>query len=139
MFFPGTLLIDEKRRLEARIATLEEELEEEQSNNEIFQDRARKAQLNIEQLTTELANERSSAQKNESGRLLLERQNKELKAKLTELETAQRTKTKATITALESKLANLEEQLEVSKPSLSEKFRILNYIAFFNCFMIFPG
>lgn len=109
----GTLLIDEKRRLEARIATLEEELEEEQSNNEILLDRARKAQMSVDQLTAELANERSSAQKHESSRLLLERQNKELKAKLTELETSQRTKTKATITTLESKIANLEEQLEV--------------------------
>lgn len=47
-----TLLADEKRRLEARIQTLEEELEEEQSNSEILMDRARKAQLSIEQLTT---------------------------------------------------------------------------------------
>lgn len=112
--FTGSLLIDEKRRLEARISTLEEEIEEEQSNNEILQDRARKAQLNIEQLTTELANERSSAQKQEGQRVVLERQNKDLKAKLAELETAQRTKTKATIAALESKISNLEEQLDVS-------------------------
>lgn len=107
-------MIDEKRRLEARIATLEEELEEEQSNNEILVDRARKAQMSVDQLTAELANERSTSQKQESNRLLLERQNKELKAKLAELETAQRTKTKATIAALESKISNLEEQLEVS-------------------------
>lgn len=46
-----TLLVDEKRRLEARIATLEEELEEEQSNAEVLTDRARKAQIAIEQLT----------------------------------------------------------------------------------------
>lgn len=109
----GSLLIDEKRRLEARIATLEEELEEEQSSNEVLLDRARKAQLSVDQLTTELANERSASLKIESNRLLLERQNKELKAKLTELETAQRTKVKATIATLESKIANLEEQLEV--------------------------
>lgn len=107
-------MIDDKRRLEARIATLEEELEDEQTNNELLSDRARKAQLTVEQLTTELANERAAAQKQESSRLLLERQNKELKAKLAELETAQRTKTKATIAALESKIGNLEEQLEVS-------------------------
>lgn len=31
----GTILLDEKRRLDARIATLEEELEEEQSTNEV--------------------------------------------------------------------------------------------------------
>ena len=48
----STLLLDEKRRLEARIATLEEELEEEQGNSEILMDRARKAQISIEQLTT---------------------------------------------------------------------------------------
>lgn len=108
----STLLIDEKRRLEARISTLEEELEEEQSNSEILMDRARKAQLTIEQLTTDLASERSTTQKLESSRMILERQNKELKAKLTELETNQRTKTKATIATLESKINNVEEQLE---------------------------
>lgn len=45
-------MVDEKRRLEARIASLEEELEEEQSNSEMLMDKARKAQLTIEQLTT---------------------------------------------------------------------------------------
>jgi myosin protein heavy chain len=60
----------------------------------------------------DLAAERSTTQKLETGRMLLERQNKDLKAKLVELETAQRTKTKATIATLESKISNLEEQLE---------------------------
>jgi myosin protein heavy chain len=52
LIYYSTLLLDEKRRLEARIATLEEELEEEQSNSEILMDRSRKAQMSIEQLTT---------------------------------------------------------------------------------------
>jgi len=108
----GTLMADEKRRLEARIQALEEELEEEQSNSEAALDRNRKAQLNIEQITTELTSERSVSHKIENQRSLLEKQNKELKAKLCELETSQRTRTKATITALEAKVANLEEQLE---------------------------
>lgn len=60
----------------------------------------------------DLGNERATTQRLESNRMLLERQNKELKAKLTELETNQRTKTKATIAALESKILTLEEQLE---------------------------
>ncbi len=60
----------------------------------------------------DLAGERSTTQKLESNRLLLERQNKELKTKLAELETNQRTKTKAVIATLESKINNLEEQLE---------------------------
>lgn len=42
----------------------------------------------------ELGTEKSATQKLESGKLVLERQNKELKAKLNELETNQRTKTK---------------------------------------------
>ncbi|CRL04792.1 CLUMA_CG017848, isoform A [Clunio marinus] len=108
----GSLIIDEKRRLEARISALEEELEEEQSNAELLVDRNRKAQLNIEQLTTELATEKSNAQKHENARTLLERQNKDLKAKLAEFETTQRTKLKAQVSALEAKINNLNEQIE---------------------------
>ena len=72
----SNLLADEKRRLEARISALEDELEEEQSNSEILMDRARKGQLQLEQTTTELAAERSTTQKLESSRMMLERQNK---------------------------------------------------------------
>jgi len=74
-------------------------------------ERAKKAQIQIEQMTTELAQERGQVQKLENSKMLLERQNKEQKAKLQELETSQRAKAKATIAALESKIANLEEQL----------------------------
>ena len=82
-----------------------------QGNSEMLMERAKKAQVSIEQLTTELAQERGQVQKYENSKMLLERQNKELKAKLQELETSQRAKAKATIAALESKIANLEEQL----------------------------
>lgn len=109
----STLLIDEKKRLEARIAALEEDLDEEQSNNEILNDRLRKAQNQIDQVTMELGTEKGVTQKLESGKLVLERQNKELKVKLAELETASRTKNKGVITSLELKVTNLEEQLEV--------------------------
>ncbi|NWR96372.1 MYH11 protein, partial [Motacilla alba] len=107
-----TSLQDEKRRLEARIAQLEEELEEEQSNIEAMGDRMRKAVQQAEQLNNELATERSTAQKNENARQQLERQNKELKSKLQEMEGAVKNKFKATIAALEAKIASLEEQLE---------------------------
>lgn len=39
--------MEEKRRLEARIAQLEEELEEEQGNTEIINDRLKKANLQV--------------------------------------------------------------------------------------------
>lgn len=43
----GGLNIDEKRRLEDKIAALEEELEEEQSNVELAVDKQRKAQSQV--------------------------------------------------------------------------------------------
>ncbi|NWX08377.1 MYH10 protein, partial [Caloenas nicobarica] len=105
-------LLDEKRRLEARIAQLEEELEEEQSNMELLNERFRKTTLQVDTLNSELAGERSAAQKSENARQQLERQNKELKAKLQELEGSVKSKFKATISALEAKIVQLEEQLE---------------------------
>lgn len=45
-FFRAALL-DEKRRLEARIAQLEEELEEEQGNMELLNDRFRKTTMQV--------------------------------------------------------------------------------------------
>lgn len=47
--FCRSALADEKRRLEAKISQLEEELEEEQSNMEILNDRLRKS---TQQVTT---------------------------------------------------------------------------------------
>ncbi|XP_053540248.1 myosin-10 isoform X1 [Ictalurus punctatus] len=105
-------LMDEKRRLEARIAQLEEELEEEQSNMELLNDRFRKTSMQVDTLSTELAGERSTAQKSETARQQLERQNKDLKAKLQELEGSVKSKFKSTIAALEAKILQLEEQLE---------------------------
>uniref|UniRef100_A0AAR2KAU9 Myosin, heavy chain 11a, smooth muscle n=1 Tax=Pygocentrus nattereri TaxID=42514 RepID=A0AAR2KAU9_PYGNA len=104
--------IDEKRRLEAKIAQLEEELEEEQGNMEMLNDRLRKSAQQVDQLTNELQTERSTSQKNESARQQMERQNKELKTKLQEMENQVKSKFKSSISALEAKVAQLEEQLE---------------------------
>ena len=60
-------------------------------------ERAKKAQVSIEQMTTELAQERGQVQKYENSKMLLERQNKELKAKLEEVENSNRAKAKAAI------------------------------------------
>lgn len=133
-------MADEKRRLEARISQLEEELEEEQGNMEILNDRLRKSTQQVtgqelfftlgcdqirclipfctlslsqvDQLTNELQTERTTSQKNESARQQMERQNKELKTKLQEMENQVKSKFKSSITALEAKVAQLEEQLE---------------------------
>nr|AAI70424.1 LOC398083 protein [Xenopus laevis] len=108
----GALALEEKRRLESRIAQLEEELEEEQGNTELVNDRLKKSTLQIDQLNTDLTAERSNAQKNENARQQMDRQNKELKTKLQEMEGIVKSKFKANITALEAKIAQLEEQLD---------------------------
>lgn len=66
----------------------------------------------VDQLTNELQAERTTSQKNESARQLMERQNKDLKAKLQEMENQVKSKFKSSISALEAKVAQLEEQLE---------------------------
>uniref|UniRef100_A0A4W3JNU4 Myosin-9 n=1 Tax=Callorhinchus milii TaxID=7868 RepID=A0A4W3JNU4_CALMI len=108
-----SLALDEKRRLESRIAQLEEEVEEEQTNSEMANDRLRKSNLQVDQLTADLTAERSNAQKAENARQQLDRQNKELKLKLQEADNSIKSRYKASISALEAKVAQLEEQLDV--------------------------
>ena len=67
----------------------------------------------LDQLTADLNSEKSVTQKLENQRTTLERQNKELKEKLNELENTLRTRTKATIASLEGKISSLEEQLDI--------------------------
>ncbi|XP_062394116.1 LOW QUALITY PROTEIN: myosin-10 [Sardina pilchardus] len=105
-------LSDEKRRLEARVTQLEEELEEEQSNAELLAERQRKAALQMETLTVQLAGERTLVQKAEGARDAFERQNKELKSRLGEMEGAVKGKHRLSVAALEAKVDAMEEQLE---------------------------
>uniref|UniRef100_A0A672TAP4 Myosin-10-like n=1 Tax=Sinocyclocheilus grahami TaxID=75366 RepID=A0A672TAP4_SINGR len=105
-------LLEEKRRLEARITQLEEELEEEQCNAELLAERQRKSILQVETLTVQLSGERTLAQKSESARETLERQNKELKTRLNEMEGAVKGKHRLSVVALEAKIESVEEQLE---------------------------
>ncbi|XP_056608312.1 myosin-9 isoform X2 [Triplophysa dalaica] len=109
----GALGSEERRRLESRIAQLEEELEEEQNNTELVNDRLKRSLLQVDQTNVELTAERSTSQRLEGARSQMERQNKEMKLKLTELEGAVKSKYKATIGALEAKISQLEEQLDV--------------------------
>ncbi|XP_069023009.1 myosin-9-like [Embiotoca jacksoni] len=121
----NSLLADEKRRLEARITQLEEELEEEQLNTEMVNDRLKRTTLQTEQLTTELGAERSTSQRLEGSRSQLDRQNKELKLKLQELEGTVKSKYKSTITTMEAKIAQLEEQLDIESKERQQASRLV--------------
>ncbi|GCC45858.1 hypothetical protein chiPu_0030280, partial [Chiloscyllium punctatum] len=66
----------------------------------------------VETVTSELSAERSLSQRLENTRQQLERQNKELRAKLQELEGVLRSKYRTNMASLELKISQLEEQLE---------------------------
>uniref|UniRef100_A0A665X8V9 Myosin-9 n=1 Tax=Echeneis naucrates TaxID=173247 RepID=A0A665X8V9_ECHNA len=122
----NSLLTEEKRRLEARITQLEDELEEEQLNTEMVNDRMRRTTLQVRthNLTTELSGERSNSQRLEGARSQLDRQNKELKLKLQELEGTIKSKYKSSITILEAKIAQLEEQLDIESKERQQASRL---------------
>lgn len=105
--------LEEKRRLEARIAELQDEVEDESNNAMVATDRMNRTLLQVEQLTAELNAERSMAQKLENEKSQLDRQNKDLRAKISEMETEMKVRSKAAMQALEAKIANLQEQLDI--------------------------
>ncbi|XP_021164077.2 myosin-9 isoform X2 [Fundulus heteroclitus] len=121
----NSLLTDEKRRLEARITQLEEELDEEHLNTEMVNDRLKRTVMQTDQLTTELSSERSNSQRLEGARSQLDRQNKELKIKLQELEVTIKSKYKSSITTLEARIAQLEEQLDVESKERQQASRLV--------------
>lgn len=60
--------------MDGRIATLEEDLEEEQMNNESAVDRARKAQEQVDQMTSDITQFQSNISKLEKTKGQLEKQ-----------------------------------------------------------------
>lgn len=115
------VLYEEKRRLETKIGELEEELEDEQNNNEQMLDKFKKVQFDLEKMTTDLNIERSNCGKNENAKILMEKQNRELRDKLVELEEVAKGRSKSVISNLEAKVAAVEEQLHLEA---NEKHRI---------------
>ena len=63
-------------------------------------------------MNTELSAERGNVQTLDNARMTLERQNKDLMAKLADLESSLRSRSKNTIATLETKVGQLEIQLD---------------------------
>ncbi|EFO26078.1 myosin [Loa loa] len=101
---------EDKKRLETKIHELEELLEEEQNNSELSNDKLKKAQIQLETLTTELAAERSLCEKLEADKQYFEKQCKDLKVTLEEMENDMRTRNRGQLAALEAKLQAANEQ-----------------------------
>ena len=80
-----------------------------------------------DQAAADAATERSNAQRLEAERALLDRQNKELRAKLDETESQNKARAKASQQAFDSKIAGLEEQLEAEMRSVCTGETSLHY------------
>ncbi|XP_065898509.1 myosin-9-like [Dysidea avara] len=107
-----TQLTEEKRRLENRIVQLEEDLDEEQNNAETSADKYRKALQQVDSMNLELQAAQSREQKATNTCSTLERQVKDLRSKVEELEASGGRRLKAQVSNLEAKISSLEDQLE---------------------------
>ncbi|XP_067468803.1 cingulin isoform X1 [Thunnus thynnus] len=99
----------EVRGLEDKIKTLEIELDEERSSVELLNDRITRSRDQVDQLRSELMQERSARHDLEMDKSALERQVKELKSRVADMEG--QTRPSAGITLLENKIQELEERL----------------------------
>lgn len=99
----------EIRGLEDKIKTLEIELDEERSGVELLNDRITRSRDQVDQLRSELMQERSARHDLEMDKSALERQMKELKSRIADMES--QTRPTAGITLLESRIQELEERL----------------------------
>nr|XP_004549139.2 cingulin isoform X2 [Maylandia zebra] len=99
----------EVRGLEDKIKILEIELDEEKSNVELLNDRISRSRDQVDQLRSELMQERSARHDLEMDKSALERQMKELKSRVADMEGQPRPL--AGITLLETKIQELEEKL----------------------------
>ncbi|XP_038580445.1 cingulin [Micropterus salmoides] len=99
----------EIRGLEDKIKTLEIELDEERSSIELLNDRITRSRDQVDQLRSELMQERSARHDLEMDKSALERQLKELKSRVVDMEG--QTRPSPGITLLENKIQELEEKV----------------------------
>uniref|UniRef100_A0A2K6S0Y2 Cingulin n=1 Tax=Saimiri boliviensis boliviensis TaxID=39432 RepID=A0A2K6S0Y2_SAIBB len=99
--------------LEEKVSRLEAELDEEKNTVELLTDRVNRGRDQVDQLRTELMQERTARQDLECDKISLERQNKDLKTRLASSEGFQ--KPSASISQLESQNQLLQERLQAEE------------------------
>ncbi|EYC22946.1 hypothetical protein Y032_0016g3031 [Ancylostoma ceylanicum] len=108
----GLIGQDEKKRYEKRIADLQEMVEEEQTSNELVNEKLKKAQAQVEQLTSELTMERSMCERADADKATLERALRDLKVQLQDAEGNAAARARTQIATAEAKAQMLEQQLQ---------------------------
>uniref|UniRef100_A0A8C3LJ44 Cingulin like 1 n=1 Tax=Chrysolophus pictus TaxID=9089 RepID=A0A8C3LJ44_CHRPC len=102
--------ITKTQLLEQTVKGLEYELE---AKNHLKDDRARQIKLmEIEQMRTELLQERATKQDLECDKISLERQNKDLRSRILHLEGSYRSSKEGLVAQMEARITELEERLE---------------------------
>ncbi|XP_070828172.1 cingulin-like protein 1 isoform X1 [Chaetodon trifascialis] len=112
----NTTTVGERERqiklMEGRISQLEEDLNDERCSADRLMERLDKTKVQMDQMRNELMQERAVRQDLECDKMSLERQNKDLKSRVTHLEGSQRTNQDSLVSKLNSRIQELEERLE---------------------------
>ncbi|NXW00815.1 CGNL1 protein, partial [Fregetta grallaria] len=95
-----------------KLSHLELELDEEKTNSDLLSERISRCREQIEQMRTELLQERAIKQDLECDKISLERQNKDLKSRILHLEGSYRSSKEGLVAQMEARITELEERLE---------------------------
>ncbi|KAL7669521.1 hypothetical protein ACOME3_010173 [Neoechinorhynchus agilis] len=117
--------LNEIMKLKAQIMELEDDLADETADRDLLTDQVKKLSTNLEQLNSELTDERNALSKAESARATLERQNNDLYQRYSELEQQVKIKGKGAVTMLESRITVLEEQLDNEQKEKQKGARLI--------------
>ncbi|TNN87492.1 Cingulin-like protein 1 [Liparis tanakae] len=121
---------DEKARqvkhLEDRIAQLELDLDEERQSGDQLMIRIDRGREQVEQMRNELLQERASRQDLECDKMALERQTKELKSTVADLEGSHKSNKEGQLAQLETRIQELESRLEGEERRKSSSAPLLN-------------
>ncbi|XP_051716027.1 cingulin-like protein 1 [Ctenopharyngodon idella] len=97
--------------MEVRVCELERSVMEERSGSDSLMKRLERGREQMEQVRAELLQERAARHDLECDRIRLERQNKDLRSRVSQLEGSQRSGTDAAISKLQLQVHELEERL----------------------------
>ncbi|XP_033491893.2 cingulin-like protein 1 isoform X1 [Epinephelus lanceolatus] len=98
--------------MEGRISQLQEDVNDERSSADRLMERLDKTKEQMDQMRSELMQERAVRQDLECDKMSLERQNKDLKSRVTHLEGSQRTNQDSLVSKLNTRIQELEERLQ---------------------------
>uniref|UniRef100_A0A8I5ZPI5 Cingulin-like 1 n=1 Tax=Rattus norvegicus TaxID=10116 RepID=A0A8I5ZPI5_RAT len=100
------------KQMEDKVSQLEIELEEERTNADLLSERITWSREQMEQMRSELLQEKAAKQDLECDKISLERQNKDLKSRITHLEGSYRSSKEGLVVQMEARIAELEDRLE---------------------------